>query len=263
MEARTDPSKSRIPIRKPFHPMSRTSPAPSKCRLSGNASLSTKTKMEAKTDPSKSRVPIRKPFHHMLRTSPAPSECRLSGNASLSTTTKMEAKAGPSEERRIRRLRKLFYRTSKNSPASSRSPLRSNSSPSMANITAHPLPQLAIDSPQNRTVNYGVIDTHRNVNSNNDNTTDNRVDNRVDKSVHNNIDNINHNHGTGTQINHFYSPGTRPQPSDPRKVLFMVPFSKNKGFIGESQTREWLDEKIKRGDFGHHRVALWGMGGIG
>ena len=102
---------------------------------------------------------------------------------------------------------------------------------------------LETGSTHHRINNSGSIDASKAENSYNVNTADNRVDNRMYTTTHHNYPALEHN----------------AQP----KIHFMVPFSRNKGFVGKSQTLKWVDEKIKGGEFGHHRVALWGMGGIG
>jgi hypothetical protein len=44
----------------------------------------------------------------------------------------------------------------------------------------------------------------------------------------------------------------------------MVPFSRNKQFIGATGNISRLMDKIDGGDFNsHQRLALWGLGGVG
>lgn len=105
--------------------------------------------------------------------------------------------------------------------------------------------------------------THEN--SHNIASTDNRVDNRVDnkhinetkqeaESIHNNYHYVNHGVGTETE------PQAEEQPH------WKVSFPRNEDFIGDSQTFNWLNEKLnklKDGELAHHKVALWGIGGAG
>lgn len=48
--------------------------------------------------------------------------------------------------------------------------------------------------------------------------------------------------------------------------MYMIPHSRNDGFIGESQSYLWLEKKYHEAEFNtetHRRFALWGLGGLG
>jgi len=101
------------------------------------------------------------------------------------------------------------------------------------------------------------INTRVTENSNNETNINTSTDNRVNNSISTKYIDIIY----GTKLTNIYPTPAAGEPV--RKVHFMVPFSKNAGYIGNSRTLELVDEKIKAHDFSHHRVALCGMGGIG
>lgn len=43
----------------------------------------------------------------------------------------------------------------------------------------------------------------------------------------------------------------------------MVPFSRNKNFIGQGTSRSTLDDALGPPDGGHRRLGVWGLGGVG
>jgi hypothetical protein len=45
-------------------------------------------------------------------------------------------------------------------------------------------------------------------------------------------------------------------------VPFIVPFPQNRHFVGQSKSREALEDVLDRQD-GQRRLAVWGMSGIG
>lgn len=42
----------------------------------------------------------------------------------------------------------------------------------------------------------------------------------------------------------------------------MVPYSPNKLFVGQKQSRDALNDALGPDD-GHRRLAIWGLGGVG
>ncbi|KAI5781692.1 hypothetical protein DFH27DRAFT_308330 [Peziza echinospora] len=134
---------------------------------------------------------------------------------------------------------------------------RGTTSSAIARVLQEPqiaMPKISID-------NGGLIDSFKE-NCNNTKITDNSIDNHVDQSVHESTSYVDINHGTNITYN-YVDPQLPRQRNELHKAHFMVPFSRNRGYIGKSQTFEFLDERIQENDFSHYRMAIWGMGGAG